>query len=200
MSWSLVLLPLVGAAIGWFTNYLAVKMLFRPRRPVTLLGIRIQGLIPHRRDELARTIAEVVEQELLAGDDVAQALQSEAFRSRLTDLLDERLAEQLRQALASRPLAREFLTEEVLAPIRRGLIREVMNAFPSAAGLLREALAEHLDVGEIVSEKVRQLDLDRLEALVFRVARQEFRYIELVGGLIGLVVGLVQMLLVAVLR
>lgn len=199
MPWSLLLLPPVGAAIGWFTNFLAVKMLFRPRRAVAFLGLRIQGLIPRRRDELARTVAEVVEEELLSGDDIAESLQSEAFRSRLADLLDERLAERLRRALASQPLLRQFLTDDVLAPLRRTLIREVMNAFPSAAGLLRDALAEHIDIRRVVQEKVSGLDLDRLEALVFRVARREFRYIELIGGLIGLVVGLVQMLLVAAL-
>ena len=78
--------------------------------------------------------------------------------------------------------------------LRSDNLREVMNAFPSASGVLRDALSEHLDVGQMVQEKVRQLDLDALEALVFRVARQEFRYIELLGGLIGFVVGLVQVL------
>jgi len=192
MPWSLLFFPLVGAAIGWFTNHLAVKMLFRPRHPVHLAGLTVQGLIPRRREEIARSIAEVVEQELLSGDDIAQALQSEAFRQRLLEALDERLSRLLQETLASRPLLSQFLSDDVLAPIRSRLLREVMNAFPSASGVLRDALSEHLDVGQIVQEKVQQLDLSALEALVFRVARQEFRYIELLGGLIGFVVGLVQ--------
>lgn len=196
MPWSLLLFPLVGAGIGWFTNHLAVKMLFRPKRPVRFAGLTIQGLIPRRREDLAESVAEIVEQELVGGDDIARALQSGAFRDRLTEVLDERLAQLLREKLARRPLASQFLTDDVLAPIRRAILREVMNAFPSAAGVLRDALTQHLDVRQIVQEKVQQLDLDALEALVFRVARDEFRYIELLGGVIGFVVGLVQILVV----
>ena len=194
-----MIFPLVGAAIGWFTNHLAVKMLFRPRRPLHFAGITIQGLIPRRREDLARSIAEVVEEELLAGEDIARALESDAFRQRLAEVLDDRLARLLKETLAQRPLLNQFLTDDVLAPVRRAVLREVMNAFPSASGVLRDALNQHLDVAEIVREKVRQLDLDALEALVFRVARQEFRYIELLGGLIGFVVGLMQVLVVALL-
>ncbi|HHT66442.1 MAG TPA: DUF445 family protein, partial [Clostridiales bacterium] len=49
---------IVGALIGWFTNYLAVKMLFRPIRPwrIPLTKIELQGLIPKRREEIAVTI------------------------------------------------------------------------------------------------------------------------------------------------
>ena len=84
MPWSLLLFPLVGAGIGWFTNHLAVKMLFRPKRPVRFAGLTVQGLIPRRREDLAESVAEIVEQELVGGDDIAGALQSEAFRDRLT--------------------------------------------------------------------------------------------------------------------
>jgi len=197
MPWSLLVLPLVGAGIGWFTNYVAVRMLFRPRRPVRLLGFPIQGLIPRRRDDLAHVVGEVVERELLAGNDVSEALESDEFKERLSDVLDERIGEFLRRKVAERPLAGKFLTEDVLSPIRRGLLREVMNAFPAAARVLSHALNEHLDIGEMVEAKVRDLDLDDLEALVYRVAAEEFRHIEILGGVIGFLVGVAQLLLVA---
>ena len=49
-----IILPLTGAIIGWLTNYLAIKFLFLPRKPI--LGI--QGLIPKRKEKLAEKIAE----------------------------------------------------------------------------------------------------------------------------------------------
>jgi len=192
MSWSLLLLPLVGAAIGWGTNYLAIVMLFRPKAPLRLLGFTFQGLIPRRRRELAENVAEGVARELLGSEDVAGALESETFRVQLAKVLDQRLARVLAEKLAARPLIGQFLTEDVLAPIRQAVIREVVNAFPAVASVLREALTEGLDVRGIVLEKLEQLDVDALEALVYRVARQEFRYIEVVGGVIGFLVGLVQ--------
>jgi uncharacterized membrane protein YheB (UPF0754 family) len=195
MTWSLLLLPVVGAAIGWGTNYLAIVMLFRPKAPLRLLGATIQGLIPRRRHELADSVAEAVARELLGSEDVAEALESETFRGHLAKALDERLARVLAEKLATRPLLSQFLTEDVLAPIRQAVIREVVNAFPAVASVLQEALAKELDVRAIVREKLEQLDVDALEALVYRVARQEFRYIEVVGGVIGFLVGLGQVVL-----
>jgi len=192
MSWSLLLLPPVGAAIGWGTNYLAIVMLFRPKAPLRFLGFTFQGLIPRRRQELAENVAEGVARELLGSEDVAGALESETFRVQLARVLDQRLARVLAEKLAARPLIGQFLTEDVLAPIRQAVIREVVNAFPAVASVLREALTEGLDVRGIVLEKLEQLDVDALEALVYRVARQEFRYIEVVGGVIGFLVGLAQ--------
>ena len=52
----------VGTLIGWFTNYLAIKLLFRPQREINFLLFKIQGLIPKRRDEITENIAVVVEQ------------------------------------------------------------------------------------------------------------------------------------------
>lgn len=63
--------PLVGAVIGYFTNYIAVKMLFLPRNEVRLFGKRVPftpGIIPRRKKELARSVGRMVERELLTKD------------------------------------------------------------------------------------------------------------------------------------
>ena len=42
----------IGAMIGWITNYLAIKMLFRPYKEINILGLKIQGLLPKRKQAL----------------------------------------------------------------------------------------------------------------------------------------------------
>ena len=51
-----IAVPLLGGVIGYVTNRIAVKMIFRPIRPVSVLGLRVQGLIGHRQHELAESI------------------------------------------------------------------------------------------------------------------------------------------------
>jgi len=67
-----VLLPLAGAFIGWVTNAIAVRMLFRPYNPIKIPGFfyTFQGVIPKRRHELARSIGEVIEKELLPANEL----------------------------------------------------------------------------------------------------------------------------------
>ena len=60
--------PIIGAVIGYFTNYIAVKMLFFPRNEVRVFGSRVPftpGIIPCRKKYLARSVGRMVESELL---------------------------------------------------------------------------------------------------------------------------------------
>src|SRR3972149_9128111 len=68
--------PVVGAIIGWITNYVAIKLLFRPHLPVKIFGYKFPGLIPKRRKEIARSIARTIEREILSSEDVASMLKT----------------------------------------------------------------------------------------------------------------------------
>jgi uncharacterized membrane protein YheB (UPF0754 family) len=48
-----IAVPAIGGVIGWITNWIAVKMIFRPLRPIRLLGFRLHGLVPRRQADLA---------------------------------------------------------------------------------------------------------------------------------------------------
>ena len=92
-----------GALIGYFTNALAIRMLFRPLTRKYLLGIPVPltpGIIPRRRSELARSIARMVARDLLSPEAVRARLQSETFQRAL-----EAQFRSLRENLLRRPLA-----------------------------------------------------------------------------------------------
>ena len=58
-------LPFIAAGIGWFTNYLAIKMLFHPREPINLGFYTLQGIFPKRQKVLAEKLGKVVSQDLV---------------------------------------------------------------------------------------------------------------------------------------
>ena len=92
-----------GALIGYFTNALAIRMLFRPLTRKYVLGLPVPltpGIIPRRRGELARSIARMVARDLLSPDAVRARLQTETFRGALEDQLRG-----LRETLLRQPLA-----------------------------------------------------------------------------------------------
>ena len=72
--------PVVGAVIGYFTNYIAVKMLFFPRKPIFLFGHQLPltpGAIPKGKERLARAAGDVVAGALLTREDLEGFLLSE---------------------------------------------------------------------------------------------------------------------------
>lgn len=80
--------PLIGAVIGYFTNYIAVKMLFKPLRPVYIGKKQLPftpGLIPKRKDQLAEAVGRAVSEKLLTGEDLAQALPVDSIKSHVAD-------------------------------------------------------------------------------------------------------------------
>ncbi|QQO08065.1 DUF445 family protein [Breznakiella homolactica] len=80
--------PLVGAIIGYVTNAVAIKMLFRPLKEIRVFNIRLPftpGILPRERHKLAESIGAMVERELLTPEIVRQRLRKEEFRKSLHD-------------------------------------------------------------------------------------------------------------------
>ncbi len=100
-----ILPPLLGAIIGYVTNRIAIKMLFRPLNPKRVLGVRVPltpGVIPRNRFDLARTIARMVSEQLLSPKAIREQLDSPEFRSNLKQWIGER-----RRTLMQRPILQQ---------------------------------------------------------------------------------------------
>jgi uncharacterized membrane protein YheB (UPF0754 family) len=193
--------PVVGALIGWLTNFLAIKMLFRPRQPKLIFGFPLQGVIPRRQRDLALKIGEVVEEELLKSEDILNAIDTEELRGHLATVIETRLDRFLREKL----FRGEFLYEKVLSReavqrVKRALITELVSLFPLEVEAAIKQLVEKVDIRKIVADRVEQFDFDRLENIVYRVARTELFWVEVSGGFLGFIIGLLQVLFLWVMQ
>ncbi len=96
--------PLLGAVIGYVTNAIAIRMLFRPLLAKRIFGLRLPltpGIIPKQRYELAESIGRMVSRELITEEAIKGQLATESFRSRFGENLDSLL-----EQLLSTPLSR----------------------------------------------------------------------------------------------
>ncbi len=90
--------PVIGAFIGYLTNKIAIRMLFRPLKPWYIFGFRVPmtpGVIPSRRELLADNIGEMVGRHLLTSRDIGTALSEEPFQEHLHGIVDARVRELL---------------------------------------------------------------------------------------------------------
>lgn len=198
MGWEWVILPCVGSAIGWVTNIVAIRMLFRPKRPVRVAGLfELQGVLPRRQEALARVVAETVERDLLPVDELMDALDVGKYQSEVVAAVVEYVDRRLEGNLP-----------ELLPPPLRRMVGEVARkvaereATQMVAGILervKDRVKEDLRPGELVREKLSGLDTEALEGIVVRVARTELRAIEVLGAVLGFLIGVFQAFLVTVL-
>ncbi|SHM11667.1 Protein of unknown function [Caldanaerovirga acetigignens] len=185
----LVFMPLIGAFIGWQTNVLAIRLIFRPLKPVRILGVEFQGLIPKRRRELAKNIGEVLEREIICSDDIINRLTAEEIKfqilSRIKDILEQKINEKLLYLPNTfKAAVANFLLDAV---DRNGEIvyEELKKDFTAK-------VKEKFKLGSMVEEKLNSLDLKQLEELIVKLSKKELRQIELLGGVIGFFIGFVQ--------
>jgi len=182
--------PLVGAAIGWFTNYLAIRMLFRPQKQVRLLGMTLQGVVPRRRQEIAARVAETVERELVSHDDIRDVLLDINYQQALRHRIEGHVRDYLDEKIAGTPkVVRALIGDGLVDKLARGAADEVMERMPALLDGAASELESRFDIRSLIQAKIDGFDLDQIEALVQELARKELRFIEVLGGIVGFVVG-----------
>lgn len=143
--------PLIGAVIGYCTNYIAVRMLFRPRTEKYLFGHRIPftpGAIPKCKKRLAQAAGAVVAGTLITEDDISERLLSDEIESHLMDRIVEALSQEIRET------GEELLTEEGYETLELNLTEQITE----------KALAEidKANLGELIRTRGKQAIIEKL--------------------------------------
>ncbi len=135
---------LVSGGIGFGTNWLAIKMLFRPRRRVPWLVVWNQGLLPREQQRFAHALGEVAARRLLNPDAIVEGLNDERLRVPLGEALRDEL-----EAMLAEPAARELLATIITDGIRQHGGEVVHQLRPRLRQWLEQAIDE-----QITSEKM----------------------------------------------
>lgn len=191
----LILTPFITATIGWFTNWLAIKMLFHPRTPVNLFFMQWQGLIPRRQQQLANESAEIIEREILQQHSILNEIKKIELSPYLEKTAHKLVWERIGPQLRAIPLLGNFVNDGLLAKFETIACAEIKQE----AGPLVEKVATEfessVDLKQMIEDNITAFDLDRLEMIVNTVAKHEFRTIERLGAVLGFAIGSIQVLL-----
>ena len=190
---AIILQPLIAAFTGWFTTWIAIYMLFHPRKPKRFLGLTIQGIFPKRQKQFAAKLGTTVATELLHFEDIAGQIKDPAQLADLMPGIEAHIDSFLKHRLAEKiPVLAMFLSEGILQTIKEGLMEEIQAMLPQVIGQFADSLSTKVDIEKMVTEKVASFSSDRLEALLLAVMTKEFRFVELIGGVLGFLIGLIQ--------
>jgi uncharacterized membrane protein YheB (UPF0754 family) len=263
--------PVVGAFIGYSTNVVAIRMLFRPLKEVRIFGIRLPftpGVLPKQRYKLAQSIGAMVERELLTPEILRERLGKSEVREKIKEAfslfadksLDEKLyssfiskaADFLRQReirieLESRgriflrdvfnqlntfqklfiaagqydltlqekmpqiidqlivnteSLLREERTKKMIKDtVMQNITSEGMtDKIISAADSQIESILASINIKQLVSDRIDSLDMKRVERIILDVMSDQFKWVEIFGGVLGFLIGAFQSLFILFLR
>ncbi|MGL5088795.1 MAG: DUF445 domain-containing protein [Cetobacterium sp.] len=187
------LLIIIGSMIGWITNYIAIKMLFRPYKEINLGFFKIQGLIPKRRCEIGLSLAETIQNELISMSDITKKLENANIEVQMETVIEDILEKKLASEITSKfPMLAMFLNESTLNKIKEIIKNSIMENKDQIINMLFESLEKNVDFKEIIVEKVDAFSLEELERIVFSLAKKELKHIEIVGAILGGLIGVAQ--------
>ena len=196
MHYGLLLIPLISAFIGWFTNWIAIKMLFHPREPKKILGITFHGIFPKRQRQFAEKLGKLVSEELLSFGDIEEKITNPANIQKLMPLIEGHIDIFLREKLPKQmPIISMFIGDKTINELKTVFTGELETLFPVIMKNYMNSLQEDLDLEKIVVQKVAGFSSDKMELVLNSIMSKEFRFVEIIGGVLGFVIGLVQVLI-----
>ena len=195
-NWIVLLIPLISAVVGWFTNVVAIKMMFHP---VEFVGIPPylgwQGVIPANALRLAKVSNTLITEKLLSLRQLFdETFSADTFTGKLGAVIDD-VTEQIIDEVANKHAkalwdnAGSFMQNKVRERVRA----EVVEVSHAIALDMADDIENIMDIERTVLEAI-----DRHKALMgemfYEVGQQEFKFIERSGLYFGFLFGLGQMI------
>lgn len=183
--------PIISAVIGWFTNYLAVKMLFHPRLEKRFLFIKVQGVFPKRQAVLGERLGRVVAKELLDLEVLKEKIDNDDVRTKLKNAILVEIEDYFEEVKKGNKLVAMFAGENMMQSIRKSVSEKLDAVIPKLTNQFAEKI-EDIDVEAIVAERVNNFSHERLEKLLKAVMDSELAFITRLGGVLGFIIGIIQ--------
>jgi uncharacterized membrane protein YheB (UPF0754 family) len=193
MSIWLWTIPLISAFIGYFTNWVAIKMLFHPREPIRFLGITIQGIFPKRQQQFGEKLGKLVSDEFLSFNDIEEKISHPENLDKLMPHVEGHIDSFLHNKLpVAFPMISMFIGEKTIGTLKTAFMEELKELFPQLMQRYAAELKSELDLEQIVQDKVSKFSSDKLETILYQIMSKEFRFVEILGGVLGFLIGLIQ--------
>lgn len=192
----LLLIPIISSFIGWITNWVAIKMLFHPKQPKKIFGVTFQGIFPKRQNQFAEKLGKLVSDELLSFNDITEKITNSENLKKVMPLIDAHLDNFLKVKLASSmPMISMFIGEKTITQLKEVFMVELEELFPIIMNKYTENLKDELDIENIVIQKVQSFSSNKLEDILYSIMSKEFRFIEILGAILGFIIGVIQVLI-----
>lgn len=191
----IIITILLAAFTGWITTWIAIKMLFHPRKPIRIFGLTIQGIFPKNQRLIAEKLGQMVSRELLSFDEIeAKVTDPENLQKLRPDIeahIDHFLRNKLKDVF---PMLSMMMGEKTINQLKEAFLQELESLFPVLMKSYMNKLEHDLDLEKIVTEKVAGFSSEKLEDILNQITKKEFKFLEFVGAFFGLLIGIAQVL------
>jgi uncharacterized membrane protein YheB (UPF0754 family) len=201
MNYWLILIPLLTAFTGWIVIRLTLKQLFRPLEPRKLIGFTRQGILPAQKQQIADKVGNWVATEFSNFDALEQKISDPKNFENVKPLIETHIDDFLRNKLKEQmPMISMFIGDKTITSLKTVFIQEIETLFPQVMQKFAGNLKNELNIEQMVSSKIAGISPERIENLFYSNMGKEIRVVSLFGAALGLIIGLLQLLIILLIR
>ncbi|HAU4827529.1 TPA: DUF445 family protein, partial [Clostridioides difficile] len=187
----ILILAVIGGFIGYVTNVVAIRLIFRPIEPIKIpiLNIEIVGLIPKRRAEIAANVGEIIQEEFLSMDEILANIITDEDKEEVVRYIKARVKIIIHEKVSFIPSGIKNMIQDYLGEIIESEVKQSIDEL--SKNIINKA-NERIDIQKMVEDKINELDLYELEEIIIRIAKKELKHIEFLGLVLGFLIGIAQ--------
>ena len=187
------MLPVFGGFVGFFSDWLALQMLFRPQHPTKIMGFTFQGLFLSRQQEVARDYAELISKQLLT----PRVMMEELFRGPMSDRIMELVHRNVKkmvdeQAGLARPFVVYAVGSQKYIEMKSAVADSLMSKLPETMRYVESYAEDAMDIRNTLIARMQQLSPEEFEGMLRPAFKEDEWILIAVGGVLGVVVGELQ--------
>jgi uncharacterized membrane protein YheB (UPF0754 family) len=198
LTWALThnvwVMPLFGGFTGWFTDWLALKMIFHPKEPKRYLGLfEWQGLFLKRRKEISAEYGALIAQEIITPRNVMEAVLRGPLSDRLYEMVSRHVQKTVdEQSGLAKPLVVFAVGGARYSEMKKVVARKLMDRLPEAMKHVEGYAGDAMDLKNTLVSKMQELTADEFEQLLRPAFQQDEWILIAVGAVLGFLVGEMQ--------
>ncbi|PPE72929.1 DUF445 domain-containing protein [Solimonas fluminis] len=198
VTWALThspwVMPLFGGFTGWFTDWLALKMIFYPKKPTKYLGLFTwQGLFLKRRKEVAAEYGALIAAEVVTPRNVLEAVLRGPFSDRLFHMVTKQVQRSIdEQAGIVRRVVMFAVGSRQYRDMKQMIADKIVETLPDTLRHMEGYVGTAMDLRSTLTVKMQELTEDEFEALLRPAFQQDEWILITVGAVLGFLVGEMQ--------
>jgi uncharacterized membrane protein YheB (UPF0754 family) len=190
-----LIMPLFGLMVGWFTDWLALKLIFNPKKPRRFLGVEVQGLFLKRRREVAADYGNLIADQIITPRKVINAVLTGPLSDRVFAMVRRQVQQALdRSAGVARPLLVATVGSSRYQEMKLSIASQVMARLPHTLRHVESYAKQAMDVRSLLVEKMQHLSDVQFERLIRPAFEEDEWKLIAVGALLGFFLGELQAL------
>ncbi|EMB5790771.1 DUF445 family protein [Acinetobacter baumannii] len=187
------MLPLFGGFVGFFSDWIALQMMFRPLYPKKILGYTWQGLFIKRQNEVAADYAALISKQLLTSRHMMEELFSGTHSARVIELVNRHVKQEIdMQAGVIRPLVVYAIGGEKYQNMKTQVAERIMQQLPETMKYVESYAEDAMNIRNTLIERMQKLTPSEFEGMLRPAFKEDEWALIAVGAVLGFVVGELQ--------